>query len=258
MPATFATRGDDGGGVSGGGDGGSNGGDDGSTTPPPPLKDKYKVGDRIFDEIYQLHAIVDEWEIGENGAFLGEYVQRQAFRYFEDDTYAKLIFTSRSSTDKNGDGSWTFTQTQEVTNPLPWMDFIRTSFSNTTNFETQTGRLSSEVEAKEYSYVSSGTYGEGLSRWEGAYTWKTTGERISWLTTYDSSTNTARSLYQDSTGYSVDWTTNADGSGSFTIVNPDDPLTPATATFNTEGKGIIRFADGTEQEFDLYSDRIFG
>ncbi len=253
LPPALSSRDGD-----GGGDGSTGGGDGGSTPPEPSLRDKYKVGDRIFEEIYQLHAIVDEWEIGENGAFLGEYVKRQAFRFFEDDTYSKLLFTSRGSTDQNADGSWTFTQTQEVTNPLPWMDFIRTSFSNTTNFETQTGRLSSEVEAKDYIFSSSGTYGAGLSRWEGAYTWKATGERVTWLTTYDSEAGTARSQYNDSTGYALDWTTNSDGSGSFTITNPNDPLTPATATFNAEGKGVIRFADGTEKEFDLYADSIFG
>jgi len=233
------------------------GGDDGTNPPPTSLKDKYKVGDKIFDEVYQLHAIVDEWQVGDDGPFTGEYIQRARFRFFEDDTYSKFLFSATSSTDKNSDGSWTFANTQEVVVPIFGMDFIRTSFSNTTNFETQSSRLVTEVEAADYTYTATGETSIEGARWEGSYTLKESGDRISWLTTYSNSTNVARTLYVDSTGYSLDWTQNADGSGSFTITNSKDPLTPATATFNVEGKGVIRFADGTEKEFDLYADSIF-
>lgn len=59
-----------------------------------------------------------------------------------------------------------------------------------------------------------------------------------------------RFTYLDSRGFTTTWLRRADQSGEFKIEG-NDPLLPATGTWNAEGKGIVKFADGTELPLDF-------
>ncbi|MFZ4509096.1 MAG: hypothetical protein ACOYON_15515 [Fimbriimonas sp.] len=68
---------------------------------------------------------------------------------------------------------------------------------------------------------------------------------------------TLEMVWVNANGYRVTWTSKSDGTGSFKIENTNDPLCPATGTYDAEGKGIITFSDGTTADFDLYDSQFW-
>jgi len=64
-------------------------------------------------------------------------------------------------------------------------------------------------------------------------------------------------VWTNAAGYTVRWTTNADGTGEFRLENTNDPLCPATGTYGIDGKGTITFVDGTKADFDLYDNAFW-
>ncbi len=64
-------------------------------------------------------------------------------------------------------------------------------------------------------------------------------------------------VWVNTAGYTIRWTSNADGSGEFQLENTNDPLCPATGTYGIDGKGTITFVDGTKADFDLYDNAFW-
>lgn|GEM_PF-2536915 len=134
-------------------------------------------------------------------------------------------------------------------------------------FNYETGRMLQEGtdagreeiapgEFRDYSYTT---------RWESlglgqpftfSTTWKQGGKEYSTSGTYYFD-GRLEMVWVNTAGYTVRWTTNADGTGEFRLENANDPLCPATGTYGIDGKGTITFVDGTKADFDLYDNEFW-
>ena len=229
-------------GVTSGG-GGSNG--DGPP-PPPKVGDTYEYGDLI--------ARYDEVTLSSNADFL--YPIATKVSYFLDTAFKNSAgYLMWSSTDWSDQGA-----SSQAISDFAYEERI-TAGAMKGFYAKSTSQFDPSTNSGFYNYQGTDTDGsqyQGSSKFNADsatfdFEYKTsTGYGFKYIGKADANGFSYSASSTD--GYQVDWTWNADGSGNFRIVNPANPLTPATGVYDSNGNGVITFADGSKRKFNLWSD----
>ncbi|MFM7189115.1 MAG: hypothetical protein ACKO14_15015 [Armatimonadota bacterium] len=129
---------------------------------------------------------------------------------------------------------------------VSWGDYLTKSEADGTFFSTYENTSadgsfdkgkSSYTPGGDYTYESTSTLASGAwTKYSGTYRMDGSGE----------------SVVETSDGYTSTFTFNADGSGKARIEG-NDPLLPATITWDAEGNVVIRYADGSVEKYNRWA-----
>lgn len=221
---------DGGGGTGGNGDGG------------------WGVGTVYFDDWSRLWVRIDEMETDNVNAMVSSYLKFKS-SFWEDQALTKPAGSAEST--QTVEGGKTIFRYKHVLTAGPMKGMLNES---TWSVDEATG--SSEMTYKYIDPVEKYEFeGTGLFNGEtGDYSF-TNSMKNPDGTTVNSTGNWKNGkgsfTMQDSRGYRIAYHINEDYSGSFKLEGPESVL-PAIGSWNAEGKGQVRFADGTVEDIEFF------
>lgn len=184
------------------------------------------------------------------------------FDIFDDPDYTNLVGYERTENRTNGPETTYLAESKFTNGAYSPRDYRMFTLTN-----TESGRVVQEASDMGREETSPGEY--RTYRYSTRFEMPRAGEPTTFVSQFrndDIDYNSSGTYFADGTlemvwvntaGYQITWTSRPDGTGSFRIENASDSLCPATGSYDAEGKGVITFADGSTENFDLYTSEFW-
>lgn len=226
------------------GGGGSVGGDGGG--------EEWRVGTVYFDDWAQLWVRIDQLEAGEGNGIRSYYGFKSSF--WEDQALTKPAGSVESSqTTENGKDVYRY---KHVITAGPEKGFMNESVWSVDQATGDTAMTYTYTDGKgQYEFTGTGSYSVSTQE----YSFSNRSKHADGTTlTSSGKFKDGKSTYsmEDNRGYKIQYEFNADWSGSFRLEGPESIL-PAVGNWNSEGKGQVRFADGTVEDIEFFQNTGF-